>query len=81
MLSKFDRRIDNVPDEWKSPLTGVIDTFDSVCVYLREIQECVEDEDEALGRADLNIALELTKLVLERKDRAEDEEQRIEESI
>ena len=58
-LTPFDRRIDVTPDERKGPLTQVMDTFDSVCLYF-------SDDNKEKWTPQLN--LELTKLVLERHD-------------
>lgn len=58
-LTPFDRRIDVTPDEWKGPLTEVMDTFDSVSLYF---------SDDNKEKWTPQLGLELTKLVLERHD-------------
>ena len=58
--TRFDRRVDIAPREWKGPLTEVMDTFDSVSLFF-----CDEDKDKWFTP---QLALELTKLVLERHD-------------
>tara|TARA_R100000988_G_scaffold97971_1_gene65744 strand:+ start:117 stop:356 length:240 start_codon:yes stop_codon:yes gene_type:complete len=58
-LTAFDRRIDVTPDEWKGPLTQVMDTFDSVCLYF---------SDKSKEKWTPQLGLELTKLILERHD-------------
>tara|TARA_R100001460_G_scaffold77321_1_gene118281 strand:- start:289 stop:528 length:240 start_codon:yes stop_codon:yes gene_type:complete len=58
-LTAFDRRIDVTPDEWKVPLTEVMDTFDSVSLYF---------SDDNKEKWTPQLGLELTKLVLERHD-------------
>jgi len=55
--SAFDRRIDNTPDDWRGPLTEVVDTADAIRLALRDWE--VDSPELLLG---------LTKLALERYD-------------
>ena len=65
--TRFDRRIENVPSEWKGHLVDVMDTFDSISLFFES------DENAALYSPEL--ALGLTRLVVERHDA---EQQRLE---
>ena len=56
----FDWRVEHAPSEWKGPLTEVMDTFDSVSLFFSD-----EDKEKWFTP---QLALELTKLVLERHD-------------
>ena len=61
--TRFDRRIWNTPHEWRGPLTEVIDTADAVRLALKDW----EMDDPAL-------ILGLTRLVLDRHDRQQEDE-------
>jgi len=56
----FDRRVLYAPTEWKGPLVDVMDSFESVCLYLKEA-DCPFPVTPEL-------ALGLTKLVLDQKN-------------
>jgi len=61
--TRFDRSIEHIPHEWRCPLTEVIDTADSVRLALKDW----EMDDPAL-------ILGLTRLVLERHDKQQEDE-------
>lgn len=55
----FDLRVCRIPEEWSKPLSHVVDTLDSVVLALERYGW---DENDKM-------ALELTKLVLDRHDK------------
>ena len=55
---KFDLHMQHVPDRFKDPTVEVIDTADSVRIWLTEFNLLTPE-----------LLLELTKLVLERADK------------
>ena len=59
-LTPFDRRVDLAPADWKGPLVNVMDSFESVCLYLKEVNCPFPVTPE--------LALGLTKLVLDQKN-------------
>jgi hypothetical protein len=59
MTSRFDRRIDNTPCEWRGPLADVVDTADAVRLAM-----------EDWGIKSPELLLGLTQLVLRRFDAA-----------
>jgi|TARA_B100000035_G_scaffold6124_1_gene5365 hypothetical protein len=59
-VSNFNRRIEVTPDEWRQVLVDVMDTFDSVSLYF-------EQDDKAKFYSP-ELALGLTRLVIERHD-------------
>ena len=61
--TRFDRRIDNTPYEWRGPLADVIDTADAVRLALKDWE--IDDSALLLG---------LTRLVLERHDKQQEAE-------
>jgi hypothetical protein len=56
--SQLDRRISNLPMEWRGPLVEILDTAETVHLWLAQIGQ--QDNAEAL--------VGLTRLVLERHD-------------
>lgn len=66
-MNYFDRRIENAPHEWKRHLVDVMDTFDSVSLFF--------ESDEKAKLYSPELALGLTRLVVERHDA---EQQRLE---
>jgi len=59
LLTPFDRRVHLAPEEWKGPLVDVMDSFESVCLYLKDADCSFPVTPE--------LALGLTKLVLNQK--------------
>ena len=55
----FDRRLEQVPHEWRGPLVDVIDTFEYVQIGLKSI-----------GIDDPFLLAEAVRLVLNRHDKA-----------
>lgn len=68
-MNYFDQRIENAPHEWKIHLVDIMDTFDSVSLFF-------ESEEKAKLYSP-ELALGLTKLVVERRDA---EQQRLEKN-
>ena len=60
LLTLFDRRVEVLPNEWKGPSVEVMDTFETVSRYFSD------EETSSLYSPEL--ALGLTKLILERHD-------------
>jgi hypothetical protein len=56
--NRFDRRVNNTPDEWSSPLVEVVDTADTIRLALEDWK--IDSPELILG---------LTKLVLDRHDK------------
>ena len=58
LFSRFERRMDQTPHEWRGPLADVVDTADAVRLALNDWE--INDPALLLG---------LTRLVLERHDK------------
>ena len=56
-MTRFDQRISNSPDDWRTPLAQVVDTADAIRLALQDWN--IDDPALLLG---------LTKLALERYD-------------
>ena len=56
-MDRFDQRINNTPDDWRAPLTQVIDTADAIRLALQDWN--IDSPELLLG---------LTKLALDRYD-------------
>ena len=56
--NRFDRRVNNIPDGWSSPLVEVVDTADTIRLALEDWE--IDSPELILG---------LTKLVLDRHDK------------
>lgn len=62
-MERFNRRLENLPMDWRQPLVDVIDTADAVRLALLDMEALSDDE---LLSADLMLGL--TELVLKRRD-------------
>jgi hypothetical protein len=59
----FDHRLQHVPYKWKSPISEVVDTFETVQIGLKSI-----------GIEDPFVLIEAVRLVFDRYDKANPEE-------
>ena len=64
MTTRFDKRLQFVPDPWRDALVEVIDTAEAICLGLQQ-----PDFDVANPAIDCpQLVAELTRLACERKD-------------